>query len=216
MQIFGITKNHVNFEEGPADTSPLNTRLFTKLETSNWDEGSRIIAPVDNLSGEIEIIARIEEPIRQAVAKEDVGKIGLSYAIGMDFGSGQRGRDDGQFWRSKGARGYAPVGQFVDRSVVGNLRDHSITVQEDGGEAFEVDINGLRYTEVDAIPLISEYCDLQPGDLIYLGKLALFRGFESGPKNIRATCAVLPSFGLQSEVLENGSIRASLGEPIHE
>lgn len=215
MQIFGITKNHARFEKGPADTSPLNTRLFTKLETSHWSEGSRVIAPVDNMSGEIEVVTRIEEPIRRAVTRRDVGRLGLSYALGMDFGSGQRGRDDGQFWRSKGARGYAPVGQFVDGSEVGNLRDHSVTVWENGGDPLSVDIDGLRYTEVDAIPLISEHCDLQPGDLIYLGKLALFRGFESGPKDITAACGVLPSFRLQSEVLEDGNIQARLMEPVN-
>ena len=214
MQIFGITKNHSSFESGPSDTSPLNARLFTKLESAYWDHGSRIVAPVPNMSGEIEVVTRIEEPIRRAVAKEDVGKLALSYGFGLDIGSGQRGRDDGQFWRSKGARGYAPVGRFVAGLEVGNLRDLSIDVQEDAGDPRSVALDGLRYTEVDAIPMISEHCDLQAGDLIYLGKLTLHRGFEVGPKDVVATCGALPTFHIQSSLLGDGNIQVNIVEPV--
>ncbi len=216
MQIFGITKNHSSFESGPPDTSPLNTRLFTKLESAYWDHGSRIVAPVPNMSGEIEVVTRIDESIRRPVAKEDVGKLALSYGFGLDIGSGQRGRDDGQFWRSKGARGYAPVGRFVSGLEVGNLRDLNVGIQENAATTRGVALDGLRYTEVDAIPMISEYCDLQAGDLIYLGKLSLHRGFEIEPKDIVATCDALPTFHVQSSLLEDGNIQVSIVEPANE
>lgn len=210
MQIFGITKNHVAFEGGTPSDTPLSSRIFTKLESSHWTDGSKIIAPVPNMSGEIEVITRIDEAITRPVTRQDVAKLALSYGFGMDFGSGQRGREDGQFWRSKGSRGYAAVGSFVSGLEIGSTRGLTINVKDGNGPTTEVNLDGLQYNELDVIPLLSEHCDLAPGDLIYLGKLSLSRGFENGPKDITATSDVLPTFHIQTHLLPDGDIHASL------
>lgn len=206
MQVFGVRDN---FSSAPLTGSvpPLASRIFTKLESCVWNHGSLSIPFVPDMTGEIEIVARVESAI-DGPAQRHSGSPSISYAIGIDFGSSQTGKLDGQWWRSKGARGYAPLGAFVEGNMMENLHGHALNVTVNG-DTDTLSLDGMRNTPEEIVSHISEHCNLYAGDLIFLGALSFVRDFSVN-KDITVASNLLPEFRLISAPSPDGYIKLSI------
>lgn len=216
MQIFGVRENF-SFGDGSSKAiTPLASRIFTKLETSLWDSGSTIMPLLPDLTGEIEIVARVDDSVNTPISVEEASQLQISYALGIDFGSGERGTEDGQWWRSKGARGYAPISQFAPKHKddgMKAMRQHMVKVDIKGKKHIKASfsLDSIQHTVPEIISLLSEHCSLAPGDLIFLGALHFIQDFTE-PVYIVATCADLPPLQLYSRPELDGHIRLTMGE----
>jgi 2-keto-4-pentenoate hydratase/2-oxohepta-3-ene-1,7-dioic acid hydratase in catechol pathway len=205
MQIFGVRDNFLLKDK--ASTEPITalaSRIFTKVESSYWDSGTVTIPLLADLTGEVEIVARIDEPVDKPLSSDAASSLAISYALGIDFGSSQQGKQDGQWWRSKGSIGYAPVGKFVSGSDISDLRDTTvdIIVATDTKTRGSVHLSSMRASAQDIFAHISEHCRLMPGDLLFLGALYFVRE-PLTPKKIVVTCDSLSTFSLQYVPLQD-------------
>lgn len=188
MQVFGVLSNFIDTDR------PLESRIFTKNETSVWHGGEMRIPLLPDLAAEVELVGRLDAAVTGPVLERQARAVPVSYALGFDLGSTDCGLADGQWWRSKGALGYAPVGRFAQ---VDGIHAQSVEVNL-GQESVSVPLSRMRSTMAAVVAAVSASCMLQSGDLFFLGAIHVIDDL-SGGFDVAASAAGVPPVRLAGD-----------------
>jgi fumarylpyruvate hydrolase len=107
------------------------------------------------------------------IAVENANDHVFGYAVGLDMTRRDlqlKLRDKGRPWElGKAFDESAPIGPITPASQIGHPAAGAIWVQVDGVDRQRSDITHLIWSVPETIANLSQYFELQPGDLIYSG-----------------------------------------------
>lgn len=121
---------------------------------------------------EIELVVAIGRAGRDIPLERAMDHV-WGYAVGLDMTRRDlqlKLRDKGRPWElGKAFDQSAPIGPMVPKAAAGDVEHAAIWVQVDGTDRQRSNISHLIWSVAEVINHLSQYFELQPGDLIYTG-----------------------------------------------
>ena len=187
MKIICIGRNYAAHIAELENERPNDPVVFLKPDSAILLKNNPFVIPEfsNDVHHEVEIlvkIGRIGKHIDKKFAHKYYDEIGL----GIDFTARDvqsRCKEKGLPWeKAKAFDGSAVIGEFVDKSELGDLQDVDFSLQKNG-ELVQSGNTSLMLWQIDElIEYVSKYFTLKIGDIIFTGTPAGVGKVEAGDR----------------------------------
>jgi 2-keto-4-pentenoate hydratase/2-oxohepta-3-ene-1,7-dioic acid hydratase in catechol pathway len=131
--------------------------------------GADVVIPRDatekvHYEGELAVI--IGKRARN-VSRADALKYVLGYTIGNDVSERTWQKGDRTLWRAKNSDTFKPMGPWIETDV--DLESLETRVRVNGRETTRFKTNAMIHGVAEYISTISQYCTLEPRDILWMG-----------------------------------------------
>ena len=176
MKIFAVGMNYVqhNKELDGALYIPEEPVIFTKADSALLKDHKPFFIPdwSTRVDYETEIVVRICR-LGKSIPEKFAHRYYDAVTVGIDFTARdlqQRLRSEGKPWElCKGFDGSAVIGEWVDKSVLGDVQNLPFRLDINGTTVQQGCTADMLYTIDRLIAYISRFFTLKTGDLLYTG-----------------------------------------------
>ena len=174
MKIICIGRNYAAHIAELENERPTDPVVFLKPDSAILLKNNPFVIPEfsNDVHHEVEIlvkIGRIGKHIDKKFAHKYYDEIGL----GIDFTARDvqsRCKEKGLPWeKAKAFDGSAVIGEFVDKSELGDLQDVDFSLQKNGEEVQSGNTSLMLWKIDELIEYVSKYFTLKIGDIIFTG-----------------------------------------------
>jgi len=131
----------------------------------------------DLVEYEGELVAVIGKRCR-FVSEADALSYVLGYTIGNDVSERSWQKSDKTLWRAKNPDTFAPMGPWIETDV--DLDALETTVRVNGEHQITFKTNAMLFGVATFISKISQYCTMEPGDVLWMGTDGHGPGLKDG------------------------------------
>ena len=176
MKIFAVGMNYLqhNKELDGALYIPEEPVIFTKADSALLKDHKPFFIPdwSTRVDYETEIVVRICR-LGKSIPEKFAHRYYDAVTVGIDFTARdlqQRLRSEGKPWElCKGFDGSALIGEWVDKSVLGDVQNLPFRLDINGATVQQGCTADMLYTIDRLIAYISRFFTLKTGDLLYTG-----------------------------------------------
>ena len=176
MKIFAVGMNYLqhNKELDGALYIPEEPVIFTKADSALLKDHKPFFIPdwSTRVDYETEIVVRICR-LGKSIPEKFAHRYYDAVTVGIDFTARdlqQRLRSEGKPWElCKGFDGSAVIGEWVDKSVLGDVQNLPFRLDINGATVQQGCTADMLYTIDRLIAYISRFFTLKTGDLLYTG-----------------------------------------------
>lgn len=176
MKIFAVGMNYLqhNKELDGALYIPEEPVIFTKADSALLKDHKPFFIPdwSSRVDYETEIVVRICR-LGKSIPEKFAHRYYDAVTVGIDFTARdlqQRLRSEGKPWElCKGFDGSAVIGEWVDKSVLGDVQNLPFRLDINGTTVQQGCTADMLYTIDRLIAYISRFFTLKTGDLLYTG-----------------------------------------------
>ena len=176
MKIFAVGMNYIqhNKELDGALYIPEEPVIFTKADSALLKDHKPFFIPdwSTRVDYETEIVVRICR-LGKSIPEKFAHRYYDAVTVGIDFTARdlqQRLRSEGKPWElCKGFDGSAVIGEWVDKSVLGDVQNLPFRLDINGTTVQQGCTADMLYTIDRLIAYISRFFTLKTGDLLYTG-----------------------------------------------
>ena len=176
MKIFAVGMNYIqhNKELDGALYIPEEPVIFTKADSALLKDHKPFFIPdwSNRVDYETEIVVRICR-LGKSIPEKFAHRYYDAVTVGIDFTARdwqQRLRSEGKPWElCKGFDGSAVIGDWVDKSVLGDVQNLPFHLDINGTTVQQGCTADMLYSIDRLIAYISRYFTLKTGDLLYTG-----------------------------------------------
>lgn len=172
--LFCIGRNfakHISEMKSEKTADPV---VFLKSRNSILSSGSRLNLPADsdNVHHEVELVLLIGKTAENVSEKEALDYI-TGYGVGLDLTARDlqsQAKNKGLPWTlSKGFRGFAPIGNFVEFQHDHDFSDLTLSVSVNDERRQNGNTSDMIFSVSEVVSYLSRKFTLHPGDLIFTG-----------------------------------------------
>lgn len=159
--------------------------FFAKPGDAVVESGQEINYPskTQDLHHEVEMVMALQTGGKNIAAKQALDCV-YGYAVGIDLTRRDlqaEAKKMGRAWcTSKGFDQSAVVGPITQRSACGDLASAEISLTVNGQVRQQGSLDQMIWSSAEIIASLSEYFELQPGDLIFTGTPAGVSALQKG------------------------------------
>lgn len=174
MKILAVGRNYVNHAKELGNDIPSEPVIFLMPETALIQRNQPFFYPdfSNNVHHEVELVIKINR-LGKNISEKFANRYYDEIGIGIDFTA----RDlqnaasaSGLPWAiSKGFDGSAPIGQFVNKSELGDLKNIDFSLEKNGQVVQQGNSGDMLFSFDAIIAYVSRFFTLKIGDLIYTG-----------------------------------------------
>lgn len=174
MKILAVGRNYVNHAKELGNDIPSEPVIFLMPETALIQRNQPFFYPdfSNNVHHEVELVIKINR-LGKNISEKFANRYYDEIGIGIDFTA----RDlqntasaSGLPWAiSKGFDGSAPIGQFVSKSELGDLKNIDFSLEKNGQIVQQGNSGDMLFSFDAIIAYVSRFFTLKIGDLIYTG-----------------------------------------------
>lgn len=174
MKILAVGRNYVNHAKELGNDIPSEPVIFLMPETALIQRNQPFFYPdfSNNVHHEVELVIKINR-LGKNISEKFANRYYDEIGIGIDFTA----RDlqnaasaSGLPWAiSKGFDGSAPIGQFVNKSELGDLKNIDFSLEKNGQIVQQGNSGNMLFSFDAIIAYVSRFFTLKIGDLIYTG-----------------------------------------------
>lgn len=174
MKILAVGRNYVNHAKELGNDIPSEPVIFLMPETALIQRNQPFFYPdfSNNVHHEVELVIKINR-LGKNISEKFANRYYDEIGIGIDFTA----RDlqntasaSGLPWAiSKGFDGSAPIGQFVSKSELGDLKNIDFSLEKNGQIVQQGNSGNMLFSFDAIIAYVSRFFTLKIGDLIYTG-----------------------------------------------
>ncbi len=174
MKILAVGRNYVNHAKELGNDIPSEPVIFLMPETALIQRNQPFFYPdfSNNVHHEVELVIKINR-LGKNISEKFANRYYDEIGIGIDFTA----RDlqnaasaSGLPWAiSKGFDGSAPIGQFVNKSELGDLGNIGFSLEKNGQIVQQGNSGNMLFSFDAIIAYVSRFFTLKIGDLIYTG-----------------------------------------------
>lgn len=174
MKIIGVGRNYVNHAKELGNDVPKEPIIFLMPETALITRNLPFFYPdfSNEIHHELELvvkISRLGKNIPEKFAHRYYDEIG----VGIDFTARDMQRQasaEGLPWTiSKGFDGAAPIGNFVSKSELGDVKNISFSLEKNGQLVQQGNSGNMIFSFDAIIAYVSRFFTIKIGDLIFTG-----------------------------------------------
>ncbi len=174
MKILAVGRNYVNHAKELGNDIPSEPVIFLMPETALIQRNQPFFYPdfSNNVHHEVELVIKINR-LGKNISEKFANRYYDEIGIGIDFTA----RDlqnaasaSGLPWAiSKGFDGSAPIGQFINKSELGDLKNIDFSLEKNGQVVQQGNSGDMLFSFDAIIAYVSRFFTLKIGDLIYTG-----------------------------------------------
>ncbi|NNF03780.1 MAG: fumarylacetoacetate hydrolase family protein [Rhodothermales bacterium] len=169
-----IGRNYARHAAEMGAETPSEPMVFLKPSSAVIRSGGAVVIPTlsTDVHHEVELVAVIGRSGRHIPADEALSYV-AGYAAGLDMTARDiqgRAKREGAPWSvSKGFDTFAPLGDIMSASAVGDPQDLDVELRINGNVRQSGRTSDMIFPVADLISWCSRIFTLEPGDLIYTG-----------------------------------------------
>ncbi len=174
MKIICVGRNYAAHIKELDNQRPEHPVLFMKPDSAVILKNNPFILPKfsSDIHYEVEVLVKINK-IGKYIDREFAGDYYSEIGLGIDFTARDvqaQLKAKGLPWeRAKAFDGSAMIGQFVDKSILGNLDSLDFSLHKNGAIVQEGNTSDMIWKIDELIQYISKYFTLKIGDIIFTG-----------------------------------------------
>lgn len=174
MKIICVGRNYAEHIKELDNQRPEQPVLFMKPDSAVILKNNPFIIPTfsSDIHYEVELLVKIAK-IGKHIAREFASDYYNEIGLGIDFTARDlqtQLKAKGLPWeRAKGFDGSAMIGQFVDKTTLGNLDALDFSMQKNGSTVQQGNTSDMLWKIDELIEYISKYFTLKIGDIIFTG-----------------------------------------------
>ncbi len=170
----------LNYRSHAGDAGASKPEIFYKSHSS-LSIGGPIQFPKDarNVHFEGELVVVIGKTCSK-VTKQNAKDCIFGYTVGNDLTERSWQGRDLQWWRAKGADGFAPISPWITQVMGGN--QFTVTTKLNGEVVQQETSANMIHSVEDIVSYISQYVQLHPYDVIFTGTPGRTKALKSGDK----------------------------------
>lgn len=174
MKIICVGRNYAEHIKELDNQRPEQPVLFMKPDSAVILKNNPFIMPTfsSDIHYEVELLVKIAK-IGKHIAREFASDYYNEIGLGIDFTARDlqtQLKAKGLPWeRAKGFDGSAMIGQFVDKTTLGNLDALDFSMQKNGSTVQQGNTSDMLWKIDELIEYISKYFTLKIGDIIFTG-----------------------------------------------
>ncbi len=174
MKIICVGRNYAEHIKELDNQRPEQPVLFMKPDSAVILKNNPFIIPTfsSDIHYEVELLVKIAK-IGKHIAREFASDYYNEIGLGIDFTARDlqtQLKAKGLPWeRAKGFDGSAMIGQFVDKTTLGNLNALDFSMQKNGSTVQQGNTSDMLWKIDELIEYISKYFTLKIGDIIFTG-----------------------------------------------
>jgi len=174
MKIICVGRNYAEHIKELDNQRPEQPVLFMKPDSAVILKNNPFIIPTfsSDIHYEVELLVKIVK-IGKHIAREFASDYYNEIGLGIDFTARDlqtQLKAKGLPWeRAKGFDGSAMIGQFVDKTTLGNLDALDFSMQKNGSTVQQGNTSDMLWKIDELIEYISKYFTLKIGDIIFTG-----------------------------------------------
>ncbi|MGY5453386.1 fumarylacetoacetate hydrolase family protein [Agarivorans sp. MS3-6] len=170
----------LNYRSHAGDSGAAKPEIFFK-SASSLSIGGSLLLPKDanNVHFEGELVLVIGKTCSK-VNKEQALACVFAYTSGNDLTERSWQGRDLQWWRAKGADGFAPISQWLTSDI--DPSDLTVTTRLNGAIVQQESTKNMIHSVEDIVSYISGYVTLQPWDVIFTGTPGRTQALKKGDK----------------------------------
>lgn len=170
----------LNYRSHAGDAGASKPEIFYK-SYSSLSIGGPLQLPKDarNVHFEGELVVVIGQSCSK-VSKQNARDCIFGYTVGNDLTERSWQGRDLQWWRAKGADGFAPISPWITQ--VRGDNQFTVTTKLNGEVVQQETSANMIHSVEDIVSYISQYVQLQPYDVIFTGTPGRTKALKSGDK----------------------------------
>lgn len=174
MKILAVGRNYVNHAKELGNDIPTEPVIFLMPETALIQRNQPFFYPdfSNEVHHEVELVIKINR-LGKNISEKFANRYYDEIGIGIDFTARDLQRSasaSGLPWAiSKGFDGSAPIGQFVNKSELGDLKNIDFSLEKNGQVVQQGNSGDMLFSFDAIIAYVSRFFTLKIGDLIYTG-----------------------------------------------
>ncbi|MPW29545.1 FAA hydrolase family protein [Agarivorans sp. B2Z047] len=168
----------LNYRSHAGDAGASKPEIFYK-SYSSLSIGGPLQLPKDarNVHFEGELVVVIGQNCSK-VSKQNARECIFGYTVGNDLTERSWQGRDLQWWRAKGADGFAPISPWITQTTAQN--QFTVTTKLNGDIVQQESSANMIHSVEDIISYISQYVSLQAYDVIFTGTPGRTKALKSG------------------------------------
>ncbi|MDO6765407.1 fumarylacetoacetate hydrolase family protein [Agarivorans sp. 1_MG-2023] len=170
----------LNYRSHAGNAGASKPEIFYK-SASSLSIGGELELPADanNVHFEGELVVVIGKPCAK-VTKQQASNCIFAYTAGNDLTERSWQGQDLQWWRAKGANGFAPISPWL--TTVSGENTFTVTTTLNDKVVQQESSSNMIHSVEDIVSYISQYLTLQPWDVIFTGTPGRTQALKSGDK----------------------------------
>ncbi len=174
MKIIGVGFNYVKHSEELGSAIPTDPVIFLMPETALIQRNQPFFYPdfSTDVQYEVELVVKINR-LGKNIAERFANRYYDEIGIGIDFTARDVQRmavAAGKPWSiCKGFDGAAPIGGFINKSELGDVRNISFSLEKNGQIVQQGNSGDMIFSIDSLIAYISRFFTIKIGDLIFTG-----------------------------------------------